>query len=211
MNLVDSALLTPELIGGRPAPGVLALVQAFINSVDLEAGVDRIGDLDGFTRWLILVGLATPTAVLTERDRHAAIRLREAIRALARDRESAAQLERESAVQLERESAVQLERAIDGLALTLTYRDGAFRTTSTTALGGALGPIVDALQASINNGTWLRFKVCARDRCQWLFYDNSRNQGSHWCTTNVCGSREKARRAYARSTGQPAKAEPGHA
>ena len=191
--------LPSELVGSRPAPGRLALVQAFTNSVDLESGVDRMSDIDGFTGWMATVGLSESVTPFTEEDRRAAIALRENIRALVRDRGSDASGDGLG----EHGLTPSLAESIDHLALTVTYRDGEFRTTSTTVLGAALGPVVDALRAGMSAGTWLRLKVCARDKCQWLFYDNSRNLGSHWCTTDVCGSREKARRAYARSTGKP--------
>jgi predicted RNA-binding Zn ribbon-like protein len=193
--------LPPDLVGSRPAPGSLALVQAFTNSADLEAGVDRMGDRVGFVGWMTAVGLAASTTPFTDEDRRAAIELREGIRALVRDRDRDDANDGSGA---DGSPMLSLEESIDHLALTVTYRGGAFRTTSATVLGQALGPVIEALRAGMSNGTWLRLKVCARDRCQWLFYDNSRNQGSHWCTTDVCGSREKARRAYARSTGKSA-------
>jgi predicted RNA-binding Zn ribbon-like protein len=176
---------------------MLALVQALTNSVDLEGGVDRLIDLDGFTEWVTAVGLGssaltpTPLPALSDRDRRATIELREGIRALVRDRDD-----------VDPASSTSINKAIDDLKLTVVYREGAFRSDSTTPLGRTLAPIVDALRDAMSDGTWLRLKVCARDKCQWLFWDNSRNQGSHWCTTDVCGSREKARRAYARSTGR---------
>jgi predicted RNA-binding Zn ribbon-like protein len=197
VETAQSLPLPAELVGSRPAPGMLALVQALTNSVDLEGGVDRLSDLDGFTEWVTAVGLGssaltpTPLPALSDRDRRATIELREGIRALVRDRDD-----------VDSASSTSIQKAIDDLKLTVVYREGAFRSDSTTPLGRTLAPIVDALRDAMSDGTWLRLKVCARDKCQWLFWDNSRNQGSHWCTTDVCGSREKARRAYARSTGR---------
>lgn len=178
-------------MGSRPAPGELAFVQALTNSVDLEGGADRLSHLDGFTDWVTAVGLGSNASALGENDRRAAIELREGIRALVRDRDD-----------VDSASSTALQKAIDDLKLTVVYRDGIFRSDSITPLGRTLAPIIDALRDAMSDGMWLRLKVCARDKCQWVFYDNSRNQGSHWCTTDVCGSREKARRAYARNTGR---------
>ncbi len=36
----------------RPAPGELRLVQAFVNSADLEAGTDELSSLGGLADWL---------------------------------------------------------------------------------------------------------------------------------------------------------------
>ncbi|MFJ3487229.1 CGNR zinc finger domain-containing protein [Pseudomonas sp. NPDC090202] len=41
----------------------------------------------------------------------------------------------------------------------------------------------------------LRLKVCGTPNCDWLFIDTSKNGRRRWCQMNVCGAREKARRA----------------
>jgi predicted RNA-binding Zn ribbon-like protein len=41
-----------------------------------------------------------------------------------------------------------------------------------------------------------RVKVCASERCNWLFFDTSKNRSRRWCDMKVCGNREKARRHY---------------
>ena len=50
----------PEPGGRAPAPGVLRLVQRFVNSVDLEDGPDDLADPDGLREWLTDAGLLTP-------------------------------------------------------------------------------------------------------------------------------------------------------
>ena len=40
-----------------------------------------------------------------------------------------------------------------------------------------------------------RLKACATPDCDWLFVDTSKNGRRRWCQMNVCGAREKARRA----------------
>ena len=52
--------------------------------------------------------------------------------------------------------------------------------------------------AAIAEGTWARLKACERDSCRWAFYDRSKNRSGHWCSMDVCGAREKNRRAYRR-------------
>jgi predicted RNA-binding Zn ribbon-like protein len=42
-----------------------------------------------------------------------------------------------------------------------------------------------------------RLKVCATLSCDWLFLDTSKNGRRRWCQMNVCGSREKAKKALA--------------
>jgi predicted RNA-binding Zn ribbon-like protein len=44
-----------------------------------------------------------------------------------------------------------------------------------------------------------RVKMCSRpDGCGWLFLDTSKNGSRRWCSMEVCGSRAKMRRLYAR-------------
>ena len=45
-----------------------------------------------------------------------------------------------------------------------------------------------------------RVKICSG--CGWLFVDRTRNATKRWCISSMCGSRDKARRYYARKTGQ---------
>ncbi len=42
-----------------------------------------------------------------------------------------------------------------------------------------------------------RLKVCATLSCDWLFLDTSKNGRRRWCQMNICGSREKAKKALA--------------
>lgn len=40
-----------------------------------------------------------------------------------------------------------------------------------------------------------RLKACATPDCDWLFLDTSKNGRRRWCQMNVCGAKEKAKRA----------------
>ena len=41
-------------------------------------------------------------------------------------------------------------------------------------------------------------RVCASERCNWLFIDTSKNHSRRWCNMKSCGNREKAHRFYVR-------------
>ncbi len=43
-----------------------------------------------------------------------------------------------------------------------------------------------------------RVKMCGGDNCGWLFLDESKNRRRRWCSMEMCGNREKARRHYKR-------------
>src|SRR5687768_11970178 len=69
--------------GGRdPAPGALALVQAFLNTVDLEEGWDLLASPEALRDWLVGRGLLEESIALTDADLHRALAVREAIREL---------------------------------------------------------------------------------------------------------------------------------
>jgi len=55
-----------------------------------------------------------------------------------------------------------------------------------------LWPVVDAATELLTSGDLGRLKLCAG--CHWLFLDASRNYSRRWCTMEVCGTHEKARR-----------------
>ena len=44
-----------------------------------------------------------------------------------------------------------------------------------------------------------RLRLCAGDKCGWLFIDEGRGKPRRWCSMRDCGNRWKAQRAYRRS------------
>lgn len=176
----------PEPGGRAPAPGVLRLVQRFVNSVDLEDGPDDLADPDGLRAWLTDAGLLARGEPVAVADHARALALREAIRDLAGDHRDAA-------------AAAAINNAAQRARLHPVLSDEQSRLEpAATGVDGALGRIVAALHAAVAEGTWERLKTCDRDNCRWAFFDHSKNQSSHWCSTLGCGAREKNRRAYRR-------------
>lgn len=167
----------------EPAPPGLELVRQFVNTHDIEDARDTFATLEGFRQWCT-ANLDGPTGQLRATELADAMVIREGIRALviraaARDDDFAA--------------------AIDRLRLSVVFRDGGLVSVGETPLGKLLAPLLDALRTAQADGTFDRLKACQRDSCRWLFYDRTRNRSAHWCTTNLCGSREKAKRAYYRA------------
>src|SRR6185436_19489695 len=176
----------PEPGGRAPAPGVLRLVQRFVNSIDLEDGPDDLADPEGLREWLTDAGLLAPGETPSRADHARALALREAIRDLAGDHTDA----RAAAAINEAARRARLHPILD--------RGDSRLQPAAAGVDGALGGIVAALHAAVADGTWDRLKTCDRDNCRWAFYDHSKNQSSHWCSTAGCGVREKNRRAYRR-------------
>ena len=61
-----------------------------------------------------------------------------------------------------------------------------------------LWPIVRSAADLLISADLRRVRQCAGEGCDWLFVDTSKNQSRRWCSMNMCGSRDKARRYYRR-------------
>lgn len=61
-----------------------------------------------------------------------------------------------------------------------------------------LWPIVRSAADLLTSEDLGRVRQCARDGCDWLFVDSSKNHSRRWCSMNMCGSRVKAHRYYQR-------------
>jgi hypothetical protein len=179
--------------GGREAaPEPLGLVQAFANTVAEEGHFrwEAIGDPDSLRSWLSGRGLLADGERVGEADVTRAKEARKALRSLL-----AANNGREADAAAIRALNLVTERA------RLTVRFGADgRATLEPGAGGvdgALGRVLAAVHASMEEGTWGRLKSCANATCGWAFYDRSKNRSGRWCSMEVCGNRTKTR-AYRR-------------
>jgi predicted RNA-binding Zn ribbon-like protein len=179
--------------GGREAaPEPLALVQAFANTVAEEGHFrwEAIGDPDSLRSWLSSRGLLADGERVGEADVARAKEVRKALRSLL-----AANNGREADAAAIRALNLATERA------RLTVRFGADgRATLESGAGGvdgALGRVLAAVHASMEEGIWGRLKSCANATCGWAFYDRSKNRSGRWCSMEVCGNRTKTR-AYRR-------------
>jgi predicted RNA-binding Zn ribbon-like protein len=178
-----------EDAGSRPAPGGLALVQAFINSADLEGGEEKLADPAALGGWLRGHGLLDDGPALGPDDLRLAIQVREALRALAHANHEG---------RPDPEAAATLDRVAAGARLRVRFDEaGARLEPDRPGIDGALGRLLAIVYASMIEGTWTRLKACRRETCRWVFYDGSRNHSSSWCDMAVCGNREKAK-AYRR-------------
>lgn len=69
------------------------------------------------------------------------------------------------------------------------------------ALDSMLWPVLHAAVALLTSTELQLVRMCADERCGWLFLDTSRNHRRRWCAMEDCGNRAKARRHYRRSQG----------
>jgi predicted RNA-binding Zn ribbon-like protein len=167
-----------------PAPGDLAVVQAFVNTSDIEGGDEQLDTLGALASWLVAAGLCESGARVTRDQFRIAIDLREGLRALG----SANNGEALDSAALER-----LNEAAQHIPLTARFSQEEWHPQGfTEGVSGALAWILGAVTKGMSDGSWSRMKACRRDRCRWLFYDHSRNRSAVWCLMEVCGNKEKA-------------------
>ena len=174
----------------HPAPGELELVRQFLNTHDVEEGLDEIGSPEELRVWLSRQGLE-PGQSLGGDDVRQAIALRESLRALtlANNGEPLDS------------GAIPTLNSVAGSA-RLQVRFGAHGETRLEPAGegaeAGLGRLLAIVFRSMADGTWPRLKACREDTCQWAFYDLSKNRSATWCSMKVCGNRNKARAYRAR-------------
>jgi predicted RNA-binding Zn ribbon-like protein len=185
--------------GGRdPAPGELALVQAFVNThFDLASGGgEMLASPESLRAWLGARALLERTGRVDGRGLDRVLAVREGLRALAfanNDQEL-----NDGAVDAMREASV-------GATTEIRVEPGGVRFVMAGArdVDAAIGALLAIVARAMIDGSWQRLKACPGRHCGWAFYDRSRNQSARWCAMKVCGDREKARAYYERRTGDP--------
>jgi len=169
------------------ATGVVGLVQAYVNTVDLQDGPEELTDPNTLERWLVAHGLLESGVAVSTADLKNAIAVREAIRGLIGANTGAAVYPLDIAT-------------LNGAAAASRLRtrfgaDGKARLEpEATGVAGAMGRMVAAVFRAMSEEDWTRLKLCGSSACRWAFYDRSRNHSSRWCTMASCGNRQKARR-----------------
>jgi predicted RNA-binding Zn ribbon-like protein len=167
------------------APGELELVRQFLNTHDVEDGIDKIAEPGAMRDWLAAHGL-DPGHRLGEADVDRAIALREALRAL---------LLANNGEPLDERAIPTLNAIAERSALTVHFDDSGqgILAPAGEAADTVLGELLAIVVRSMAEGTWSRLKACRADTCQWAFYDRSKNRSGTWCSMAICGNRAKAR------------------
>ena len=173
------------------ATGVVGLVQAYVNTVDLQDGPEELTDPNTLERWLVAHGLMESGVAVSTPDLKNAIAVREAIRGLIGANTGAAVYPLDIAT-------------LNGVAAASRLRtrfgaDGKARLEpEATGVAGAMGRMVAAVFRAMSEEDWTRLKLCGSSACRWAFYDRSRNHGGTWCDMATCGNKLKNREFRAR-------------
>jgi predicted RNA-binding Zn ribbon-like protein len=177
----------------KPAPMPLLLVQAFVNTLDPDAGTDLLAEPETAARWLASAGLMDADGPVDPADAELARGVREGLRALL---EHGPALTPEQLRPLQAVAEAHRARLSVDPAGALGL-DNPGRRDLRHGLFDLLLIVRDAQQ----DGDWPRLKVCANPDCRWAFYDRSRNRQGTWCEMAVCGNRLKNRSLRARRRG----------
>ena len=169
------------------ATGVVGLVQAYVNTVDIQDGPEQLTDPNTLETWLVAKGLMEPGQQVTEADLKHAIAVREAIRGVIGANSGGTIYPLDIAILNEATTASRLRARFgaDGKARLEPEAGG---------VAGAMGRMVAAVFTAMADEDWSRLKLCSSPTCRWAFFDRSRNHSSRWCTMASCGNRQKARR-----------------
>jgi predicted RNA-binding Zn ribbon-like protein len=166
----------------------LELVESFVNSANLEDGVDRL-DAQWFERHgLLETGVGVSTRALER-----ACAVREALRVLAvANNGEPADVEG---------AAAALDAQAGRSRLAVTFEPEFRLEPAARGVDAALGALLAPVALAMADGSWSRFKACRSETCRWVFIDRARNRSRQWCSMEICGNRSKARTYRRRRAG----------
>jgi predicted RNA-binding Zn ribbon-like protein len=175
------------------APPPLLLVQAFVDTLDLDLHTDVLAHADEARAWLADAGLRDPDRPGFDADLRLAREVRESLRAMIGRNTGGPPLTEAERRPLERvtgQAAVRLGVAADGRVGLGTAGQG--------RLADGLAGLLIAVRDAQADGSWDRLRLCGNPDCRWAFYDGSRGRQGAWCEMASCGNRIKNRSLRAR-------------
>jgi predicted RNA-binding Zn ribbon-like protein len=193
----------PDADEAKPAPMPLLRVQAFLNTLDLEQGVDRLADPELARDWLVDAGLVGRDRPVSPADVAVAREVRDCLRSLleADGDDGGGDGDANGGGGVRAEDLEALRTLAAEHSPRLTVADGGalgIECARADTVGDGLFDLLLVIRSAQEDGSWSRLKMCANPDCRWVFYDRSRNQQGNWCDMAVCGNRLKNRQLRAR-------------
>ena len=175
-------------------PAELALLYEFLNSTDLRSYVeqgtqhtpsDELATPAQLEAWMRARDMLARGGAVRAGDHRRALELRTAMRSFV-------QLSPEDRP-TDRARATRLNRASEAYPLVMKVSgEGTLRLEPNPGMNG-LGHVIAELLALAETGRLDRLKMCSSDECQWIFFDRSKPGNRRWCSSSLCGNRQKTR------------------
>jgi predicted RNA-binding Zn ribbon-like protein len=185
-------------------PEDLALLYDFVNTLDcrryFEQGVPHSGGDEFATpghmeAWMRRRRLLPPAKRLAGHDYRRALDLRDALRNfLGLSPEERRQ---------ESDAARKLTTASRNFPLTLVVAGEGSIAPQAAPGSSSLGRVMAEVYGLAKTDRLARLKTCGSEECRWIFFDRSKPANRHWCSSNLCGNRQKTR-TYRRKHREPA-------
>ena len=174
----------------QAAPGRLEVVRRFVNTQDIEDGIEELQTPAAARGWLHAHGLPDAPR-LDPPGLERLIGLRETLRRLLLANNAEVKNgEVQDDAPLEH---LRAEAARVPLRVRFEGECQSALVPGCAGIDAVIGELIGIVHEAMADGTWRRLKACRSETCEWAFYDRSRNRSGTWCSMAVCGNREKAR------------------
>jgi predicted RNA-binding Zn ribbon-like protein len=174
-------------------PEELALLYDFVNTLDrrryveqgmVHVGGDQLATQHEMEAWMRRHRLLAPGKHIGAAEHRKALDLRAALRAF---------LELPPAERRNAAAARRLTAASRDFPLTLTVAGDGTVTLDAAPGSSALGRVLSETYRLAETNRLARLKACASEECHWIFFDRSKPANRHWCSSTLCGNRQKTR------------------
>jgi predicted RNA-binding Zn ribbon-like protein len=175
-------------------PSGVALLYEFLNSADLRTYMekgerhtpsDELETPVGLENWMRERGLLRKNESITVADHRRALKLRDALRAFLR-------LPPDYRRKVS-ECAERLNKISELYPLAVRVQSAGAPILRPVRAGNGIGQVLAELLSLTQSGNLDRLKTCASNECQWIFFDRSKPGNRRWCSSLICGNRQKTR------------------
>jgi predicted RNA-binding Zn ribbon-like protein len=174
-------------------PCDLALLYDFANTLDRRcyvahgtprAGGDEVASPRQLEAWMRGHHLTVRGKHVGAAEHRQALELRSALRGF---------LELPPAARDDSEAARRLSAISRHFPLNLTVSDDGSVKLAAAPGASTLGLVLAEMLSLAETNRLARLKACASEECHWIFFDRSKPANRHWCSSVLCGNRQKTR------------------
>jgi len=178
-------------------PDDVALLYDFVNSLDLRRYVERgtahiasdeLTTPPQLEAWLRQRNLLDLGVHLSVDDHQNGLALRTALRSFLELAPN------DRATDVVATAGLNAAAANFPMFVTVLQDGGVALRPSHLSAGNGLGSILAEFHRLSETDRLDRVKACASDECGWIFYDRSKPGNRRWCSSALCGNRQKTRR-----------------